>query len=307
MTRITDYSQHNTMVSYLMRSAESQAKTEEMIASGKKINSFADIPGDTGVLLSAKRVEANLQQYTRTSNEIMNRIGLQDIQLIEMEALGDDVRQLVTQTVATGSSLNFHEELDGIFQRLTSLLNSSVDGKYIYSGTRSDIPPVNISTLDELAALATVDLAFDNNTLKQAVNIDDNERVEFGILASDIATDLFQKIKDIKAYHDGTGGPFLGSLTETQSDYLSSTVQDLIDADNIITGFTASNGRAARQVEQAVARHEKSETFVKTFIGNIEDADLAEAVSKLSMNQLQSEATAKVIGQLNRISLLDYI
>lgn len=307
MTRITDFNQHNTMVSYLMRSAEDQAKTEEMIASGKKVNSFADIPGDTGVLLSAKRVEANLQQYTRTSNEVLNRLGLQDIQMREMEAVNNDVRQLVTQTIATGSSLNFHDELDGIFQRLVSLLNSSVDGQYIYSGTRTDVPPVNINTLGDLAALASVNDAFDNNGLKRAVNIDDNERVEFGFLASDLATDIFQKIKDIKAYHDGAGGPLAGALTEAQSVYLSAAIPGLIDASTVMTGFTATNGRVARQVESAVARHEESETFMKTFIGSIEDADLAAAVSKLTMNQLQSEATAKVIGQLARISLLDYI
>ena len=307
MTRVTDFNQHATMISHLMRSAEEQSKTEEMIASGKKVNSFADIPGDTGVLLSARRVEANLHQYTRTSNEILNRLGLQDIQMREMEAASDDVRQLVTQTIGTGSSLNFHEELEGIFQRLVSLLNSSVDGKYVYSGTRSDTPPVNISTLDELAALASVNDAFDNNGLKRSVNIDDNEQARFGFLASDMATDIFQKIKDIKAYHDGANGPFQGSLTETQSVYLSSTVPGLVDAANAMTGFTAANGRVTRQVENALVRHEESETFVKGFIGNIEDADLADAVSKLTMNQLQSQATAKVVGQLARISLLDYI
>ena len=307
MTRITDLNQHATMISYLIRSADEQAKTEEMIASGKKVNSFADIPGDTGVLMSAKRVEANLEQYTRTSNEIANRLGLQDIQMREMEGVNDDFRQLVTQTIATGSSLNFHDELEGIFQRFVSLLNSSIDGQYIYSGTRTDIPPVNISTLDELAALGAVGDAFDNNQLKRSINIDDNEKVEFGFLASDMAADMFQKIKDIKAYHDGAGGPLQGPLSETQSAYLRSTVQGLIDAGSAMTGFTASNGRVARQVENALARHEESDTFVKTFIGNIEDADLADAVSRLTMNQLQSQATAKVIAQLSRISLLDYI
>lgn len=307
MTRITDYNQNINMTSYLMRSAEQQAEIEEQIASGKKVSSFADIPGDTGVLMSAKRVEANLAQYTRTSNEILNRLGLQDIQMREMEAISDEIRQLVTQTIATDSALNFHDELDGLFQRLVALMNSTVDGQYIYSGTRTDTPPVNIRTLDDLAALASVNDAFDNNTLKRSINIDDTENIEFGFLASDMATDLFQKIKDIKAYHDGGGGPFQGSLTETQRIYLESTITGLIDAANTMTGFTSSNGRVIRQVESALVRHEEAETFVKTFIGNIEDADLADAVSRLTMNQLQSEATARVVAQLTRISLLDFI
>lgn len=307
MTRITDYNQHINMVSYLMRSAEDQAKIEEQIASGKKVTSFADIPGDTGVLLSAKRVEANIAQYTRTSNEILNRLGVQDIQMREMEGVADDVRQLVMQAVATGSALNFHDELDGLFQRLVSLMNSTVDGQYIYSGTRSDTPPVNITSLDDLAALASVNDAFDNNTLKRTINIDDSESVEFGFLASDMAADIFQKIKDIKAFHDGADGPFQGALTETQTIFLKSEVPGLVDAANALTGFTASNGRVARRVESAVIRHEESGIFVKTFIGNIEDVDLAGAVSRLTMNQLQSEATARVVAQLTRISLLDFI
>lgn len=307
MTRITDLNQSKNMVSYLMRSAEQEAKTQNQIASGKKVTSFADMPGDTGVLMSAKRTEANLTQYTRTANEVINRLGLQDIQMREMEQVTADIRQLFTQSVATGSALNFTEELDGLFQRFVSLLNSSVDGKYIYSGTRTNVPPVNIDNLTDLSGLAAVSDAFDNNSLKQSINIDDDEKVEFGFLASDMATDIFQSLKDLMA---NALAPFDGVLSPAQSDFLKNEIGrtgGLIDAASFMTSVTASNGRVARQVENAVARHEESQTFIKTFIGHIEDVDLAEAVSRLTMNQLQSQATAKVLSQLTKLSLLDYI
>lgn len=265
MTRITDLNQHTTMVSYLMRSAEQEAKTQEQIASGKKVTRFADLPGDTGVLMSAKRTEANLTQYTRTANEVLNRLGLQDIQMREMEQVSDGIRQLFTQTVAMGTALNFEEELDGLFQRFVSLLNSSVDGKYIYSGTRTDTPPVNIKNLADLGALASVSDAFDNNALKQSVNIDDDEKVEFGFLASDMATDIFQTLKDVMA---DVNAPFDGPLSTAQNVFLKNEigrVGGLIDNASRITSFTASNGRVARQVESSVVRHEESQTFIKTW------------------------------------------
>ena len=193
MTRVTEYNQHMNMVSYLMRAAEEQARTEEQVSSGKKVSSFADIPGDTGVLLSARKVEANLEQFTRTANEVQSRLGMQDIQMREMEAVHDDVRQLMTQFVATGSVMNFDEELEGLFQRLVNLLNSTLDGQYIYAGTRTDTPPVNVNTLADLVALPSVADAFDNNTLKRSVNIDDNETVEFGFLASDLCNRHFSE------------------------------------------------------------------------------------------------------------------
>lgn len=307
MTRITDYNQHMTMISHLMRASEEQSATEQQIATGKKVNSFADIPGDTGVLLSAKRVEANLDQFTRTATEVMNRLNVQDVQLRELETAGGDLRQLVTQAIATGSGLNFGEELEGIFTRVVNILNASVDGKYLYAGTRTDVPPVNVGSLDELVALASVDDAFENNGLKRSVAIDEGEVVEFGVLAKDLARDLFQQMADIKAFNDGVNGPINNTLTPTQENYLKSTIPNIISINTGITSHVALNGRMMNTVEDALIRHEEETVYIKDFIGSIEDVDLSEAVSRLSLNQMQTEATARVISQLSRISLLDFL
>lgn len=304
MTRITDLSQHTNMISYLMRASETEAETQRQIATGKKVNTFSDISGDIGVLMSAKRAEANMDQYTRTAREVASRLGLQDIQMREMEDITLDMRMLVTQTIASGSGFNFQQELDGLFNRFVSLLNSSVDGKYMYSGTRTDTPPVNVNTLAQMVALPSVDDAFDNNNVKRSINIDDNERVDFGFVASDMARDIFQSFKDLSGVSTST------PLTQPEADVLSDELNKtngLIENAMTMTSFVALNGRVARQVESAIDRHEETQIFVKTFISSIEDVDLAEAVSRLTMNQLQTQATARVVAQLTRISLLDYL
>lgn len=307
MTRITDYNQHLTMTSYLLKASQEQAETEQQIASGKKVHSFADIPGDTGVLLSAKRVAANLEQYNRTSTEVMNRLNTQDVQMRELENAGDDVRQLMTQALGTGSGLNFMEELEGIFKRVVSVLNASVDGQFIYGGTRTDVPPVTIGDLDDLAALASVDDAFQNNDLKRSVAIDDGVVVEFGFTASDIGRELFQLMKDVKAFHDSASGPLDGTLDPTQSAFLQSQIPTSISVHQGLTAQVAINGRTINTVEDAMIRHEEEQVHVDDFIASIEDVDLAEAVSRLNLNQLQSEATARILSQLSNISLLDYL
>jgi flagellar hook-associated protein 3 FlgL len=292
------------MISYLMRASETEAETQRQIATGKKVNTFSDISGDIGVLMSAKRAEANMDQYTRTAREVASRLGLQDIQMREMEDITLDMRMLVTQTIASGSGFNFQQELDGLFNRFVSLLNSSVDGKYMYSGTRTDTPPVNVNTLAQMVALPSVDDAFDNNNVKRSINIDDNERVDFGFVASDMARDIFQSFKDLSGVSTST------PLTQPEADVLSDELNKtngLIENAMTMTSFVALNGRVARQVESAIDRHEETQIFVKTFISSIEDVDLAEAVSRLTMNQLQTQATARVVAQLTRISLLDYL
>lgn len=308
MTRITNFNQHIAMTSHLLRASEEQAKTQEQIASGKKVNSFADVSGDTGVLLSAKRVEANLEQYNRTANEVLNRLNVQDIQMRELENAAGDLRQAVNQAIATGSGLNFMEEIEGIFGRVVSVVNSSIDGKYVYAGTRTDVAPVNISNLTQLAGLASVDDAFENNDLKRSVAIDDGEVVEFGFLAKDLARDIFQEIKDLKAYHDsGVTGPLSGNITGAKSTYLEGRVAGIIQINQDITSQVAMNGRLINVVQNSIIRHEDEDVFVKEFIGSIEDVDLAEAVSRLNLNQVQTEATARMVSQLTRLSLLDFL
>lgn len=199
------------------------------------------------------------------------------------------------------------DELDGIFKRVVSVLNSSVDGEFIYGGTRTNVPPVNISDLDDLAALASVDDAFENNTLKRSVAVDDGVVVEFGFAASDLARDLFQQFKDIKDFHDGSSGPLTGDLTAVKSDFLTGLIPGSISVHQGLTAQVAINGRSQNTISDAIIRHEEETVHVKEFISSIEDVDLAEAVSRLNLNQIQTEATARVLSQLSRISLLDYI
>lgn len=99
-------------------------------------------------------------------------------------------------------------------------------------------------------------------------------------------------------------------LTQAEATVLSNELNKtggLIENAMTMTSFVALNGRVARQVEAAINRHEETQIFVKTFISSIEDVDLAEAVSRLSMNQLQTQATARVVSQLTRVSLLEYL
>ena len=80
--------------------------------------------------------------------------------------------------------------------------------------------------------------------------------------------------------------PLTGNLTTAQRDFLTSQIPGLVNSANAMTSHVASNGRIMRQVDQALTRHEESETYIKSFIGHIEDVDLAEAVSRLNMNQI---------------------
>ena len=60
-------------------------------------------------------------------------------------------------------------------------------------------------------------------------------------------------------------------------------------------------------LEGVQQRHAEDRTFLMGFVGDIEDVDLAEAITRLNQQQLALEASYQVFSTLNRITLLDFI
>ena len=83
-------------------------------------------------------------------------------------------------------------------------------------------------------------------------------------------------------------------------DRLNSAIDDINVAQ-------ATNGVHQRTVEDTQARLSDNVTFITTFIADIEDADMGVAVSRLQQDQLALDASFRMLGQLSRVTLLDFI
>lgn len=308
MTRVSDHARSQLMLNQLLRLQQQSFETERQVSTGKKAQYYKDIPKDTGVLLSAKAFEARTEQYQETGLQVLGRLDLQNVQLQSLADAADDLRQTVLDSVSIGSGIGLMAQVTQIYETAVGILNTQVDGKYIYSGTRSDTPPVNAPNIADLIAAPSAAAVFDNNDLKQSVRIDDGVVVEFGVLASDIATDLFNAIKQIADYDaNGATGPFQNTLTGAQRTFLQGEVANLRQVANVVTQDVAANGALYRQVQGTLDRHESTDIYLKGFISDIEDVDVAEAITRLNQNQVATEASMELLSRIGRLSLLDFI
>ena len=169
------------------------------------------------------------------------------------------------------------------------------------------MPPVSATGLDSLVAAPTVSAAFNNTDFEQTQRIDENETITVGMNASGIATDLFQMFKDIGSYDAGVNGPFGSNLNSAQSSFLSTQIGAMAPINEGLTTLAAINGSRHAQVSATVDRHENMSTYFAKFIGDIEDVDLSEAIARLNQDQVAAEAAGRMISQLNRVSLLNYL
>ncbi len=307
MERVATLMHSTAMLSELQRSQRNMFDAQTQVSTGKRINEFSDAPQDLGALLAARNADARTADFLASAKAIRTRLDLQDTHLDELASITADMKQSVLDAVANNSGAGLKAELEGVFSRMVSILNTQIDGKYIYGGTRQDVPPVTVASLSELVALPATADAFQNNNVAASGRVDNSQMIAFGQLADKLGGPAFDMLRQIMNFDASPSGPFNNDMTQTQSQFLSGLVPQLTAVSDGVNNLLAANGVAFQAAKEAVERHSDARVTLAAMISDIEDVDMAEAVTKLNNAQIALQASAKSYATVQGLSLLDYL
>lgn len=141
----------------------------------------------------------------------------------------------------------------------------------------------------------------------QSAKIDSSQTIGFGQLASTLGGPLFDLVRQFGAFDAGANGPVSGKLSEAQSSFLTSMLPGLTTAYDDANAALAQNGVSFRAVTDAVERHGDTRATLAGMISDIEDVDMAEAITRLNNAQIALQASAKTFSSIQGMSLLDYL
>ena len=74
-----------------------------------------------------------------------------------------------------------------------------------------------------------------------------------------------------------------------------------------LTTATARNSGLFKQLENAQGQQDSMKTLYGGFIEKVQETNMAEAATKLSLNQTALQAALQVNGTLNQLSLMNYL
>ena len=134
----------------------------------------------------------------------------------------------------------------------------------------------------------------------------DGEQVSYGVLASDVGTQLMQVIKDVATFNS-TSGAFNGALSQTQSDFLSTSIGGATTAATTVNNAAAANGFVYNRLKDATDQQNSLSTLYTGFVSDLENVDMGQAVTRLNQNQVALQAALQVTSQLSQISLLNFL
>lgn len=317
MSRIGTYGHSQALLNHLLLNQDRLNVLQHQVASGKVANTYKGYARDVAALMGTKSVETQNEDQLKANTELELKLNHYDTTLRSVEGIAAQLRQQVYNTIAGGSATGMIDTLDNLLGQSISLLNSQLGGRFVFSGTRTDTQPVNISNRADLLGLAATADAFDNNDVKAEAKVDQNTTLTFGHLADDVGEPLLEAFRRIMQFNAGTiptgagayapAGAFSSPLTDNQRQFLESELSRLESVVTGINDIVAQNGINMRNVEYVQKRLTSEKVFIAKFVSDVENVDMGEAVSNLRNEETAVQASLNVVARLNSLSLLDFL
>jgi flagellar hook-associated protein 3 FlgL len=314
VTRVATFSNQQQLISQLMVNQSRLDATQQQVSTGKRSPDYQGLGADAEALLSAKSSLATTEQYLSDAKRMQNVTDQHASAIEQQRKVGNDLLSDLNSATIGRTGTDVMTAVNSALSATIRTLNSTVDGKYIFGGTRTDQPPVKISTSAQLQSLGSLSAAFQNSSTKLSVQIDQGQTITYGELADQVGTQYLQVLKNIYDYNSGTytgpgapGTPLTGTLSQAQVDFLKTQINQLQTINSNMIDRSVVAGTAQKQVDAVVSRLQSQQTATKALVSDLEDVDSAAAISNLNRDQLALQMTYKVTSQINSKTLLDFL
>ena len=281
------------------------AKTQQQIATGRKMLSPSDDPVAAARALEVAQSQSINQQYAANRVQVKNALGQVDGAL---SSVSDALLGIRDALVSVGNpSLSDNErgfiatELSSSFQALLGLANTrDAQGNYLFSGFQSATVP-----FVETATGAT----YQGDAGQQLVQVDSTRRMAVSDTGQNIfqggGQDVFQTLKDMVT--------LLQTPVVTPADRAALTagtatgLADIDKAINAVLTVRASVGTRMQEIDSLDDAGATRDVQYKAILSEIQDLDYTQALTQQSRQQLTLEAAQQSFVKMASLSLFNFL
>lgn len=307
VTRVSTPGNYSAVLANLLAAQQRQMVAGEKVATQKNGSDLKDYARDAEMLTAMRSLKTRLEVYQDQNTFVSERLATQDTALNQVSNSAKDARQAIADALASGRVDTLMEDLQAQFRNAIEGMNTRYGGKYIFAGGQVDTRPVSATSMADLTSGPPIASWFENDQFQTNAKVDEATTVQLGVLADDIGADLLTAFQAIQAFHQSPSGPFSGAMTAAQRTFLEGQLATWDGVREDLVNVTARNGLIQKRVEgvrdDLTTRHNQ----LSGMMGDITDADMAEAVSQLEQAQLAVQSAAHVFSALQESSLLNIL
>ncbi len=302
--RISTQAASQSALMDLMRAQREAFDARDQLATGKKASDLKGYAHTAETLMTARGAQVRTDTFINANERLASRLTVQDLAYREMSEAASDLRQALT--TADGTALM--NQVQEAFDRTLAALNTKFGDSFVFSGMRTDAAPLNAATLADLqAGVPNVLALFENSPGRQSARIDEQTTIDMNRTASEVVGGLMESFERIADFNAGPNGPFDGAIDSTQQAFLRAEIVNVIAAFETINDAMGENGAKQARIEASLVSHRARDDYLTQLIADLEDADMAEAASRLNQAQTAVEVSARTFASLSQVSLLPFL
>jgi len=280
------------------------------VTSGKKLNKLSDNPADLAYVLGLRGKVEQIDQFDKNINTAKSLLTAGESAMNSIQNSLYRVITLAEQGASETSSPEGREiiaqEIDQIRDSILNYANTEVMGKYIFAGSSNDsIPfekdPTEVPTPDDIIYNGdgeVVEIQADFS-IRVPTNIPGNEVFGVGNLVAPApggSTDIFAVLHDLR-----------DALLADDTTTISNNLDVLSDIQNQINESRGNIGNNLRHITDIQGMLKSYQNSLKVKMSDLEDADMAEAISNLSREEVGLQSTLQSGARIQKYSLMNYL
>ena len=307
VTRVTTPGNYSAVLANLLAAQQRQQEAGNRVATQKNGQDLKDYAKSSELMTAMRTVQTRISAFQDQNDLLRDKLATQDTGLVRVADAAQAVRQIFSEAIASGRVDTLVEDVQAQLSNASEAMNARYGGKYLFAGGQVDTRPVTATSLSQLTAGPPISSFFLNDQFQVTAKLDEATTVNTGYLADDIGTAMMQAFQAFQAFEEGAGGPFVGQMTDAQRVFLEGQLDDWDAVRSDVTNLAAQNGTNQKRLDTIAADLESRANALAGMLGDITDADMAQAAADLQTAQLSVQSAAYVFQALKESSLLNVL
>jgi flagellar hook-associated protein 3 FlgL len=283
------------------RISNQMATAQRQLSSGLKVSQVSDAPDSISILLQARADLASTQQIqtnlgsVKTETDGGEQALSSAVSLLEQaETLG---AQGATGTATADSRQTLANQVGSIMQEMVGLSQTSISGRYIFSGDADQTPPYTID-LTQNPPIS----AYAGGPADRQIQHPNGSRFTVAENAQQIfdASNPTQNVwTSLTALYN--------ALQSGDQTAVTAAMPNMASSLTYLNDQLAFYGNVQDQVANATDFASNQALQLQTHISDLQDADITQSITELQQAQVQETAAIEAEANVPRTTLFDYL
>ncbi len=311
-TRIATAAQDSLIQYYLQQNQSAMNNLNAEISTGLTAQTYSQIAPQASQLIDFRAQTSQQQGYVNTINTLSTRLSTMSLALQQIQSSVQSFNSNLANEAYNNTQPDIQTQAQLLLQQVAGLLNTEDGTSYVFGGTDTNTPPVDLSGLPTGAA-ATLTTPVNGTPADGGyyaggaqlapVKIDNQLSVNYGITANDAST--FEPIMRVLNFLV-QNAPFSSTSPVDQAD-ITQASQMLDSALQSLTNMEGQLGLQQSELNSELTLHQQALSLAQNGVSNILAVNQATAITQLQTLETQMQASYSATSGIQKLSLVSYL